>query len=132
MASTPLFRALIAAVLAGALLLIAGCGAEEREPPPTIVLQVLEQPGTYLLQGRRLFTGELQVELQALADKYRRATTGTSRAIVQVYYPSTVRYKRVQDLLGWCGQVGLDKVTVHVRDASTPLPIPTAGPGPAK
>ncbi len=119
-------RPLLAALIA-ALVLLAGCGADEREPPPTIVIQVLEQPGVYLLAGKRLFTSELQVELQALADKYRRST-GTSRAIVQVYYPSTVRYKRVQDLLGWCGQVGLDKVTVAVRDSAEPMPRAAAGP----
>jgi len=119
-------RLLLAASIA-ALILLAGCGAEEREHPPTIVIQILEQPGTYLLAGKRLFTSDLQVELQSLADKYRRST-GTSRARVQVYYPSSVRYKRVQDLLGWCGQVGLDKVTVAVRDSAEPVPAATAGP----
>lgn len=118
-------RLLLAAI--AALILLVGCGPEEREHPPTIVIQVLEQPGAYLLAGKRLFTSDLQSELQALADKYRRST-GTSRALVQVYYPSTVRYKRVQDLLGWCGQVGLDKVTVAVRDSAEPMPTGTAGP----
>jgi len=119
-------RASLAALIA-ALLLLTGCGQDEREPPPTIVIQILGQPGTYLLGGKRLFTADLQAELQILADKYRRST-GTSRAFVQVYYPSSVRYKRVQDLLGWCGQVGLDKVTVAVRDSAQPMPKPVAGP----
>ena len=115
------------AALLAALVLLVGCGQDEREPPPTIVIQVLDQPGAYLLGGKRLFTAELQAELQTLADKYRRST-GTSRALVQVYHPRSVRYKRVQDLLGWCGQVGLDKVTVAVRDSAEPMPKPVAGP----
>lgn len=119
-------RPLPAALLA-ALILFVGCASDEREPPPVIVIQILEQPGAYLLADKRLFTSDLQVELQALADKYRRST-GTSRARVQVYHPSTVRYKRVQDLLGWCGQVGLDKVTVAMRDSAQPMPKGTAGP----
>lgn len=101
-----------------------GCGPE-REPVPVVVIQVLEQPGVYLLDGKRMFTADLQAELQAIADKHRRPTTGTSRCTVQIYYPSNVRYGRVQDLLGWCGRVGLDKVTAQVRDAETPVPEPT-------
>lgn len=100
-----------------------GCGEKEgREPPPQIVIQILDQPGQYLLDGKKLFTADLQGELQRLADKYRRPTINTSRAYVVIYYPSTVGYKRVQDLMGWCGQVGLDKVTAMARDSIEPVP----------
>jgi biopolymer transport protein ExbD len=101
----------------------AGCGSDEhREAPPQITIQVLDKPGQYLLDGKKLFTADLQAELQRLADKYRRPTINTSRAYVVIYYPSTARYSRVQDLMGWCGQVGLDKVTSQVRDSLDAVP----------
>jgi len=112
-------------LLAALVVLVActGCGVlDEREPPPQITIQMLDKPGQYFLDGKKVFTSDLQAELQRLADKYRRPTTNTSRANVVVYYPSTTPYHRVQDLMGWCGQVGLDKVTSQVRDSLTAVP----------
>jgi biopolymer transport protein ExbD len=105
------------------LFALAGCGeVEKREAPHQITIQVLDKPGQYLLDSKKLFTAELQAELQRLADKYRRPTINTSRAYVVIYYPSTSNYNRVQDLMGWCGQVGLDKVTAQVRDSLDAVP----------
>lgn len=105
------------------LALLAGCGEKEgREPPPQITIQLLDKPGQYLLDGKRLFTADLQRELQRLADQHRRPTVNTSRAYVVIYYPSTAPYNRVQDLMGWCGQVGLDKVTAMARDSLDAVP----------
>lgn len=112
---------LLAALLVLAALI--GCGGKEgREPPPQISIQVLDKPGQYILDGKTMFTADLQVELQRLADKYRRPTINTSRAYVVIFYPSTVNYNRVQALMGWCGQVGLDKVTAQVRDSLDTVP----------
>jgi biopolymer transport protein ExbD len=105
------------------LVLLAGCGEPEgREVPPQITIQMLDKPGQYLLEGKTLYTADLQSELQRLADKHRRPTINTSRAYVVIYYPSTASYRRVQDLMGWCGQVGLDKVTALVRDSLEAVP----------
>ena len=111
---------LLAAVMV--MMVCAGCSMDDRETPPQITIQVLDKPGQYFLDGKKMFTSDLQAELQRLADKYRRPTTNTSRASVVVYYPSTTPYHRVQDLMGWCGQVGLDKVTSQVRDSLTAVP----------
>lgn len=111
---------LIAALML--LVMLAGCAEEGREPPPQISIQVLDKPGQYILDGKKLYTADLQAELQRLADKYRRPTINTSRAYVVVFYPSTTPYKRVQDLMGWCGQVGLDKVSAQVRDSLDGVP----------
>lgn len=110
-------------LLAALMVLIAciGCG-EERDPPPQITIQILDKPGQYFLDDKKMFTSDLQAELQRLADKYRRPTTNTSRASVVIYYPNATPYHRVQDLMGWCGQVGLDKVTSQVRDSLTAVP----------
>lgn len=104
------------------LAVLSGCGETTREMPPQITIQVLDKPGQYLLDGKKLFTADLRSELQKLADKYRRPTINTSRALVVIYYPSTAPYRQVQDLMGWCGQVGLDKVTSEVRDSLDAVP----------
>jgi hypothetical protein len=108
-----------------AILLMLGfiaCGDPGRKPPPEVVVQILDEPGLYMVDGDRVFTADARARLQNVADKNRRPMTSTSRVLVRVYHSSSVRYGRVQDFLGWCGQMGLDKVTVQVRDLTTPVP----------
>ncbi len=114
----------IACALSGLALalLLSGCGDQGRKPPPEVVVQILDEPGVFQIDGDRLFSRDAYAKLEQLADRYRRPTTGTPRMIIRVYHSSNVRYARVQEFLGWCGQKGLDKVTVQVRDSETPVP----------
>jgi biopolymer transport protein ExbD len=111
-----------ALLLLGVLVCIGGCGDDGRKPPPEVVIQVLDQPGSYLYAGNLVHEAELRAQLQELADRYRRPTTNTSRAVVRIYHPTNVAYSRLQGLISWCGDVGLDKVTVQARDATTSVP----------
>lgn len=103
-------------------LVLVACGDQGRKPPPEVIVQILDEPGVFQIDGDRLFSREAYAKLERLSDRYRRPTTGTPRMIVRVYHSSNVRYGRVQEFLGWCGQKGLDKVTVQVRDIDTPVP----------
>lgn len=108
--------------LCAAALLLAACSDPGRKPPPEVVVQILDEPGLYLIDGDRLFTNDARIKLQEVADKHRRPTTNNSRVVIRVFHSSNIRYGRVQEFLGWCGQMGLDKVTVQVRDLTTPVP----------
>ncbi|MBA3847377.1 MAG: hypothetical protein H0X45_12155 [Planctomycetes bacterium] len=107
-----------------ALMLIAlaltGCGPERREPIPIINVTVLSEPGTYILDGERLYLTELRTELQKLADKYRRPTVKNARAHVVVSHGPRVPYHWIEQVLGTCANVGLDKVETQVRDEGVP------------
>lgn len=111
-------------ILAAILVLIGliGCGDSGRKPPPEVVAQILDEPGVFLIDGERMSSADARIRLQEVADKNRRPTTNNSRVIIRVFHSSHVRYARVQEFLGWCSQMGLDKVTVQVRDLSTPVP----------
>jgi len=117
-----MLRLLTALLMFGALLGLAGCGDQGRKPPPEVVVQILDEPGVFQIDGDRMFSRDAYAKLQAMVDKYRRPTTGTARMVVRVYHSSNVRYSRVQEFLGWCGQMGLDKVTVQVRDLNSAVP----------
>jgi hypothetical protein len=103
---------------------VAGCGGNNgRKPPPEITVQIMEEAGILMVDGVRMAEQDAYASLQESADKFRRPTSGTSRVYVRVYYSSMVRQSRVQEFLGWCGQMGLEKVTEHRRDLSTPVPV---------
>lgn len=109
-------------VFACVLATLVSCGDPGRKPPPEVVVQIFDEPGVYQINGERMFTADAYTALQKFADDNRRPTTSTSRVVVRVYYSNQVRYTRVQELLGWCGQMGLDKVTVQVREGVGAVP----------
>ncbi|HYE04999.1 MAG TPA: hypothetical protein VEL07_05680 [Planctomycetota bacterium] len=109
----------LAALMLIALTLTA-CGPERREPIPIVHVTVLSEPGTYILDGERLYLTELRTELQKLADKYRRPTVKNARAHVVVSHGPRVPYHWVEQVLGTCASVGLDKVETQVRDEGVP------------
>jgi hypothetical protein len=98
-----------------ALFLVACDSGEVREPYAAIAIVVLEKPGEYILDGKHLYESELKNGLQVLADKYRRKGVDNSRAYVRVAYSPKVAYYRVDDVIGLCASVGLDKVTTMSR-----------------
>jgi biopolymer transport protein ExbD len=105
----------IAIIVAAALL--CGCEDNERKPIPVIEVVILDQAGTYRIDGRTLYESALRDELQAIADKYRRPATGNCRAYVRVSHGRTVGFDRVQHVMDLCQGVGLDKVTEQVRES---------------
>ncbi len=117
-----MLRLFTALLMLGTLLGLSGCGNQGRKPPPEVVVQILDEPGVFQIDGDRMFSRDAYAKLQDMVDKYRRPTTGTARMVVRVYHSSNVRYARVQEFLGWCGQMGLDKVTVQVRDLNSAVP----------
>ncbi len=115
------------ALLVAVTLLLGGCGPEDREPIPVIQITVLEQAGRYVIDGKTCSTGDAQDELQALADKYRRPITGSSRAYVRINHSARVDYDRVQTVQGWCQRMGLDMITMNVREGVPPKAPTRAG-----
>ncbi|MBA3685540.1 MAG: hypothetical protein H0W72_09915 [Planctomycetes bacterium] len=108
------------AVLMAAALALSGCLPKDREPVPVIQITVPEHPSEYVIDGRRLSAEEAQAELQILADKHRRPTTGSARAYVRVWHHPRASYARVETVVGWCQRMGLDKVTVLEREGDLP------------
>jgi biopolymer transport protein ExbD len=100
---------------------LSGCG-EQRKPVPVIHVTVLAEPGTYLLEGERLYLTELKTALQKVADKYRRPTTRDARAQVIVEHSARIPYHRVEEVIGMCVEVGLASVRTEVRDETAPRP----------
>jgi biopolymer transport protein ExbD len=103
------------ALLLAIVLSLTGCFEPTRPPVPVINIVVLEEGGTYLLDGEKVYLDELRNQVQDLADKYRRKLAGNARARVKVCHSAKVPYFRVQEVVGMCSDVGLDKATVEVR-----------------
>jgi biopolymer transport protein ExbD len=103
-------------------LLLAGCAPEERKPIPVINITVLSEPGVYLLGDKRLYLSSLQEELEKIADENRRAIGSTVRAHVRITYPRSVPYSSVNEVVGMCSSIGLDKVEMVVRDSERAKP----------
>jgi hypothetical protein len=110
-------RHLVLVVLA---LLLGGCGPLDREPVPVIQINVPEHPPQIAINGRWFSQEDAQAELQVLADRYRRPTTGSARAYVRIWHHPRADYDRVQLVSGWCQRMGLDKVTVLEREGDVP------------
>jgi biopolymer transport protein ExbD len=98
-------------------LLLSGCGPEERKPIPVINITVLSEPGVYVLGDKRLYLSSLQEELEKIADENRRAIGTSVRAHVRIAYPRSVPYAQVEEVVGLCSSIGLDKVETVVRDS---------------
>ncbi len=97
-------------LLAVLLLVLPGCMDQERKPIPVIQVDVLTDEGAYSINHQRVGWDGLKAELRRLADEYRRAATGSSRALVRLGVETGASYGRRNDIVDYCMSVGLEQI----------------------
>ena len=101
-------QVLLQALLMSALLmLLGGCGDEDRKPIP--IFTILVHPGvdSYSLNGEPMGRDRLHAELTRLADENRRAITGDARANVKIVTDAGAYEQNKQDVINHCLGAGL-------------------------
>lgn len=97
-------------LLAVGLLLLAGCGADERHPTPLIDIEI--RPTDYAIDGRKASYVQVRDDLARIAKENRREHTGTARAIIRMRLLPGAGEERVQELTEHCLAVGLAVIEV--------------------
>ena len=69
----------------------------------------------YIFDGQTMAYDQVQAELQAVADKNRRTTSGNSRAYIKIISQPGADYGRVGELVDFCAGIGLDKIETTGR-----------------
>ena len=93
---------------------VTGCWGK-RDPVPEHTVTVTADPNRYQFDGQIMAYDQVQAELQAIADKYRRGATGNARVYIKIITNPGADYGRVGDLVDWCASIGLDKIETTGR-----------------
>jgi hypothetical protein len=99
-------------VLVGLLLAVSGCDDEDevRKPIPMLEVEVLAEPGVFMLDNQRMDFEHLKAELRRVADDSRRPITNTCRAYVRMYVRKGASNEVAEDLVSFCHGIGLDQI----------------------
>lgn len=96
-------------------LTLGGCMWDKRDPVPEHAVTVTADLNRYLFDGQAMAYDQVQAELQTLADKTRRSTTGNARVYLKIINQPGADYGRVSELVDWCASIGIDKIEISGR-----------------
>jgi hypothetical protein len=98
-------------VFAGLAFALSGCEDDEvRKPIPMLEIEVLAEPGVFILDSQRMDFEHLKAELRRVADDSRRPITNTCRAYVRLYVRKGASNEVAEDLVSFCHGIGLDQI----------------------
>jgi hypothetical protein len=98
-------------MLAVVLFALSGCEDDEvRKPIPMLDIEVLAEPGVFILDNQRMDFEHLKAELRRVADDTRRPITNTCRAYIHLYVRKGASNERAEDLVSFCHGIGLDQI----------------------
>ena len=107
-------RVMLSALLAAACICLNGCW-NRPDPIPEHTVTVMTDMNRYIFDGQTMAYDQVQAELQAVADKNRRTTSGNSRAYIKIISQPGADYGRVGELVDFCAGIGLDKIETTGR-----------------
>jgi len=107
-------RLVVGLLAACASLSLNGCW-ERPKPIPEHTVTVMADINRYQFDGQPMLYDQVQAELQAVAEKYRRSASSNSRAYVKIISQPGADYGRVGELIDYCAGIGLDKIEITGR-----------------
>ena len=105
---------MLSALLAIACMGLQGCW-NRTDPIPEHTVTVMTDMNRYSFDGQTMAYDQVQAELQAVAEKNRRSSSGNSRAYIKIITQPGADYGRVGELVDFCAGIGLDKIETTGR-----------------
>ena len=105
---------MVGVLLSVACMCMQGCW-NRPDPIPEHTVTVMTDMNRYIFDGQTMAYDQVQAELQAVADKNRRSSSGNSRAYIKIITQPGADYGRVGELVDFCAGIGLDKIETTGR-----------------